>query len=149
MNDLRMWGAGLAAVVLAVAYGAHAAGDPVLGDWLTASGGAKVRIAACAAHPAQVCGMVIWLKDPKGDDGQPVRDGNNPDVALRARTVLGIQMISDFQREAPGHWVQGRIYDPNSGKTYRSKMNTDPDGKLKVSGCVLMFCQAQTWTRAN
>jgi uncharacterized protein (DUF2147 family) len=149
MSDPRMWGVGLAAVVAALASGAYAAGDPVLGDWLTASGGARVRIAACAASPAQVCGTVTWLKDAKGADGQPVRDGNNPDAALRARPVLGIQLIADFRRESPGHWVEGRIYDPNSGKTYRSKINTDPDGKLKVSGCVLMICQTQTWTRAN
>ena len=58
-------------------------------------------------------------------------------------------MISDFRRDGPGAWAGGKIYDANSGKTYRSKMVLDPDRTLKVSGCVLFICQAQAWTRAT
>ncbi|HEX5262935.1 MAG TPA: DUF2147 domain-containing protein, partial [Phenylobacterium sp.] len=71
------------------------------------------------------------------------------DAALRSRPLIGALIISDFRREAPGHWLDGKIYDPDSGKTYKSKMLVAPDGNLKVSGCVLMFCQAQTWTRVK
>ena len=40
-------------------------------------------------------------------------------------------------------------YDPKSGKTYASKLRVASDGTLKVSGCIAMFCQTQTWTKAS
>ena len=42
----------------------------------------------------------------------------------------------------------GKIYDPNSGKTYDSKIGVNANGTLKVEGCVLVVCQAQTWKRS-
>lgn len=41
----------------------------------------------------------------------------------------------------------GKRYDPASGKTCDGKISLDANGALKVEGCVLMVCQAQTWTR--
>ena len=35
-----------------------------------------------------------------------------------------------------GHLWNGRIYDPKSGKSYKSKLNRNPDGTLTVQGCV-------------
>ncbi len=135
MNDLRVWVAGLLAVALTVGHAAHAApaADPTFGDWLTDAGGGKVRVGPCAANPAQACGALIWLKPPADAPAGP---------------LLGVLIISDFTREAAGNWVDGKIYDPNDGKTYKSKMSIGADGNLKVSGCVLVFCKAQTWTKA-
>jgi uncharacterized protein (DUF2147 family) len=46
-------------------------------------------------------------------------------------------------------WDEGRIYDPESGKSYRSVLKLNADGSLKVSGCIVVFCQSQRWTRAR
>jgi uncharacterized protein (DUF2147 family) len=150
MNDLRIWAAGLLAVTLAFGHAVHAApaADPTFGDWLTDGGGGKVRVGPCAADPARACGALVWLKPPAGAAAGPLHDANNPDPALRSRPMIGVLIISDFHREASGEWVDGKIYDPNDGKTYKSKMNLAPDGTLKVSGCVMVFCKAQTWTKA-
>ena len=61
---------------------------------------------------------------------------------------MGMPMIRDFKQAAPGRWTSGKIYDPGSGKTYDSKISVNPNGTLKVEGCVLMVCQAQTWRRS-
>jgi uncharacterized protein (DUF2147 family) len=147
MNDPRQ---GAAALALALAFGgsAHAAADPAFGDWLTAARDGKVRIAPCEANPAQACGALVWFKLPPGTPAGPPHDAHNPDPALRSRPLMGLPIVSGFRRESPGRWADGRIYDPNDGKTYRSKMNVAPDGTLKVAGCILMFCQTQTWTKA-
>ena len=42
----------------------------------------------------------------------------------------------------------GRIYDPKSGKTYRSVLERD-GAALTVKGCIAIFCKTQTWTRAR
>jgi uncharacterized protein (DUF2147 family) len=150
MNDPRLWVAGLLAVALAFGHAVRAApaGDPTFGDWLTQARDGKVRVGPCAADPAQACGTLIWLKPPADAPPGPLHDAHNPDAALRSRPLLGVLIVSGFHRQAPGEWVDGKIYDPNDGKTYRSKMNLDPDGTLKVSGCVAVFCKTQTWTKA-
>jgi uncharacterized protein (DUF2147 family) len=48
-----------------------------------------------------------------------------------------------------GAWQGGRAYDPKTGKSYRSTMELQPDGRLKVSGCILFLCQSKLWTRTR
>ena len=133
-----------AATALAVAIASPAlAADPVEGLWLVQAGTAKVKVAPCARDKSRMCGQVAWLKTPGA------KDANNPDASLRSRPIMGMLMIRDFKSAGPGKWTGGKIYDPNSGKTYGSKMSANPDGTLKVEGCVAVVCQAQTWKRTN
>jgi uncharacterized protein (DUF2147 family) len=120
------------------------AADPVEGEWLTQGGTAKVRIGPCPGKPDRMCGAISWLRNPA--DAKAL-DSKNPDPKLRTRTILGMPMIRDFKQAAPGRWSGGKIYDPDSGKTYDSKMSVGSNGALKVEGCVLMLCQAQSWRR--
>jgi uncharacterized protein (DUF2147 family) len=141
--------AGLMAAALAVAQGARAASDPVVGDWLTVAGAAKVRVAPCAGASALMCGTLVWLKDGKDPSGGPKRDLNNPDATLKGRALVGVVLVSDLKRQGPGQWADGKIYVPETGRTARANMSLNPDGTLKVEGCVAVICQAKTWTRAN
>jgi uncharacterized protein (DUF2147 family) len=133
----------LTAGLLLLAAPAFAA-DPVEGEWLTPDGGSKVRIAACPDTPGRMCGMVSWLPAAKAKD----LDTRNPNAALRKRPILGVSTISGFKQAAPGKWTGGKLYDPASGKTYDGKITANANGTLKVEGCVMMVCQAQTWKRA-
>jgi uncharacterized protein (DUF2147 family) len=149
MNRGVIWAAGLAAVVVGLAHQARAAGDPVFGVWLTQSKDGKVRVAPCAANPAQACGTIVWARGPNGEDGRTLSDEHNPDAALHGRPIIGMPIIWDFRRDGSGGWTGGRIYDPAGGKTYKARMAGGDGGKLKVAGCVLFFCRAETWTRAD
>ena len=131
------------AAVLAFACGPALAADPVEGEWLTQGGTAKVRIAPCVSAPAKMCGTVSWLRPADAK----ATDANNPDPKLKSRPIMGLPMIRDFKPAAAGRWTGGKIYDPNTGKTYDSKISVSPNGALKVEGCVLVVCQAQTWRR--
>ncbi len=135
-----------AAIALLTATAAQAA-DPVLGDWMTVNGSAKVRIAPCAADAAKACGTIVWMKNSEDKAGGPQKDTNNPDAALRTRPVVGLQLIRDFKPAGPGKWAGGKIYDPGSGTTYGSKLSANANGSLKVEGCIGPICHAQTWTR--
>lgn len=127
---------------------AQGARNEVLGDWRTQGGWATIRIAACASEPVRLCGTIIALRRPNGPDGQPLRDSENPNPALRSRPLVGLPFLIGF-RERGGRWIGGHIYDPDSGRTYDSNMRLRPDGSLEVNGCVLFFCQAQVWSRAT
>jgi uncharacterized protein (DUF2147 family) len=119
------------------------AASAVLGTWLVEDGKAEVTIAPCGAN---LCGRIsrILRRDPKWNG----RDVNNPDPQLRTRPVLGLPILTGFK---PGKQALtgGRIYDPSSGRTYRSTVRLNPDGSLKVSGCVAFICRSQRWTRAR
>jgi uncharacterized protein (DUF2147 family) len=135
----------LAAGLMLLAAAPAFAADPVEGEWLTQSGSGKVRIGPCAGRPERMCGALSWFRNPAD---AKAHDEKNPDPALKTRTMLGLRIVWDFQKAAPGRWTGGKIYDPNSGKTYDSRISLNPDGTLKVEGCIAVFCQAQTWRRS-
>ncbi|HZZ68651.1 MAG TPA: DUF2147 domain-containing protein [Phenylobacterium sp.] len=154
MKDSIRGMAATAAVLLAAIAPGHAAlaaagPDPAFGVWLTRDGDAKVRIGPCTTDPAEACGTIAWLRSPDGDDGKPRRDTVNSNPALKGRPLLGMPLLEAFHRTAVGRWVDGKIYDPEDGRTFRSKMSAQPNGTLKVSGCVLMFCAGQSWQRVG
>ncbi len=62
-------------------------------------------------------------------------DINNDDEELRGRTILGMQIIGDFEMEERGVWGDGEIYNPEDGNTYSSNMQINGDGNLAVEGC--------------
>ena len=148
MNAPRVWPTGLLSAVAAVALGlghpAQAASDPVFGDWMPPDGEAKVRVGPCAANPATTCGTVLWLKA-----GPAARDVNNPDAALKGRALVGVVLVSDLKRAAPGRWTDGKAYAPKTGRTSRASMSLSPDGTLKVEGSVTVICQARIWAKAK
>jgi len=125
---------------------AQAAGTAA-GDWITQNGLAKVHIAPCGQD---LCGAVVWMKEPLDPEThQPKKDEHNPNPALRGRAALGLQIIHGMKPAGDGRWAGGTIYDPQTGKTYTSKLTRNPDGTLKVEGCIAILCQAQTWKPAT
>lgn len=128
--------------ILVLSAPAHAAA-PVTGRWVTQSKDGVVEIYECGAT---ICGKLAkFLVTPPNGLGQ--KDINNPDKALRNRTLLGMNILTGFK--ADGNEWKGKIYDPKSGKTYRSVVYKGKSGNLVVKGCIGPFCQAQTWTPAR
>lgn len=115
------------------------AATPVSGRWLTENGKAIVQIGPCGKA---VCGHISKIVKPT--PGKPHTDAYNPDEKLRNRPIEGLTILREFS-EAGSLW-KGKIYDPESGKTYASKLTRNPNGSLKVQGCVAFFCKTQTWT---
>ncbi len=126
---------------LALAAPASAA-TPIAGRWVTVEGDSIVTIGPCGGREAgRLCGRITtFLKRPP--TANPV-DGKNPDPALRGRPILGLAVLSGFTDQ--GKDWRGRIYDPRSGKSYKSILTRNGDGTLKVQGCVAFLCQTQVW----
>lgn len=132
----------LAAVSLALSVAPAFAATPITGHWLTAGKDSVVEISECGQR---LCGKVAKLINPK--PGRPTVDANNPNPKLRTRPIVGLAILSDFA-DGGSEW-DGTIYDPRSGKSYKSKVARNADGTLKVQGCIAFFCQTQTWTAAK
>lgn len=132
---------------------AWGAGDDILGQWNNEDGRAKIEIYPCDGH---YCGKISWLgrpvyppDDPGGMAGLPRVDRDNPNPALRERRLLGLQIMAGFNYSGTNIWDKGRIYDPESGKTYKSKITLVSPQRLTIRGYVgiPLFGRTTTWTR--
>lgn len=132
-------------VALGVAQPAMAADDPT-GTWLTQAGDAKIKVTKCGA---ELCGTVIWLKQPMDTDtGKPAVDNKNPNRALANRPIIGLQLFEGIRPDGPNKW-SGRIYNADDGQSYTSHISVSGPDTLKVEGCVGSLCGGETWTRAR
>lgn len=122
----------------------------VVGSWLTQSGESKVTIKKTTA--GKFNGEITWLKEPNRD-GKPKTDHKNPDEKLRSRPTLGLGILSGFVYDKDdSEWIDGTIYDPKEGKTYKCLMWFEKDAsQLHVKGYVgfSLLGKEVVWTRAN
>jgi uncharacterized protein (DUF2147 family) len=125
--------------------------DVLLGKWLTDQGKAHVEI---TKEGDTYTGKIVWLADPNypADDpepGKPRHDRNNPDSTKRGQPIIGLVILRDFKYAGGNSWRKGTIYDPETGKTYKSNITLAKDGSLKVRGFVGISLIGETtvWTR--
>lgn len=119
------------------------AAQPVEGRWLTEERDAVITIGDCGKT---LCGRItkFLVTPPQGADQ---RDVNNRNPKLRSRKLLGMPVLTGFTED--GDEWRGEIYDPKSGKTYRSIIRRKNAATLEVKGCIGPFCQTQIWKRAG
>lgn len=122
--------------VLAVAAAgvmmAGAAAADVSGTWRspTNSDGASltVKISPCGSA---YCGTITKIKN--GD-----------------QAGVGKRMIWDMKAAGGGTYSGGKVWAPDSNKTYKGKLQHSGN-KLKISGCVLggTVCRGETFTKVK
>ena len=119
------------------------AAQPIEGRWMTAEKDAIITIDDCGSS---LCGKItrFLVAPPQGADQ---RDVNNSNASLRNRKLLGMPVLTGFSKD-DDVW-RGQIYDPKSGKTYRSIVRRKSADRLEVKGCLGPFCQTQVWTKAR
>ena len=115
-------------------------GKNVYGTWVVGSGNAHVEIVDCG--DGTPCGTISHLTNP---DSAGALDDNNPDPELAKKPLIGSRMLWGFEAKKT-KWSGGRIYDAESGKDYKSKLQLQDDGTLEIKGCIGPFCQTQVWT---
>ena len=111
------------------------AADPT-GVWLTADQSAKIRVEKC---PDGYWGSIDWEKVPG-------TDAKNPDPSKRGRPLLGTPILIAMKPSDPGKW-DGKVYNPKEGSYYNVSIILEDPNRLKLQGCMLIFCGGETWTR--
>ena len=114
----------------------------IFGYWLTS--GSIVKIENCNNL---VCGKIITVFVEDEIDPNSVLDKNNKNKSLRDRTLVGVDLLSEFQinNQDQKTFKGGKIYDPRSGRIYNSNLYYKPSGNLKVEGCLRSFCRGEEW----
>lgn len=78
-------------------------------------------------------------------------DIHNPDESERKSLIVGKVIVKDLEKDGD-EWNGGTIYDPKSGKTYKSKARLEKNGQvLKLRGYIGISWIGRTsqWTRVN
>ncbi|MBC6990083.1 MULTISPECIES: DUF2147 domain-containing protein [Hymenobacter] len=120
-----------------------------LGVWTNGEKKANFEIYQCGN---KLCGKIVALtvpNDPK--TGKPKTDSENPDPKLRSRPRLGLVFMKDFVYDSDNKWDDGKIYDPESGKTYSCYMKMLGANSMEVKGYIgfSLIGRSQSWTRVK
>ena len=90
----------------------------------------------------KLCGFIehIFVSDDK--DPKTILDENNKDKELKSRTLVGSNILFDFSRQPDSSGTYtGRIYNPDEGKSYKSKIRLLENGDLEIEGCFTVICR--------
>lgn len=123
----------LAAAIAVVGFAGMVMADPAEGVWQTEvddGAYAHVKVVPCGAN---LCGTIARTFNVSGE----YKSEN-----------LGKQLVWDMAPAGGGDYKNGKIWQPSTGKTFKSKMSL-AGNTLKVSGCVGPICKKQTWARVN
>jgi uncharacterized protein (DUF2147 family) len=142
-------------LVVAFVAPAFAASDDILGTWFNQDKDAKIEIFKCGND---YCGKIVWLREPvypagsrEGTPGTPKIDYKNPEPARRKAPLMDLQIVQGLQFSGDNVWKNGKIYDPDSGKTYSSKATLVSHDELDLRGFIgiSLLGRTEKWTRAQ
>ena len=123
----------------------------IAGTWWNDKKTSKIEIKEVGG---KFTGTVIYITPEKYVNGEPEKDTNNPDPNLRSQSRLGLQILKGLTYIAKdNNWQNGRIYDPDNGKTYDcyAWFDKDPD-TLYLKGYVVgikWLGRSTIWTRVK
>jgi uncharacterized protein (DUF2147 family) len=146
----RLISPGLLALLLGIA--GWASGDPMpglTGSWVTADGEAVMSIHASTADQVRV--VLNAIAPPLVDDDPTPRqnDHNNPDPKLRDRPLAGLELGRLV--DSGGNDWRGRLYDPETGNTYRVVARLIDSNVMEMRGYIGIpaFGRAMHWVRLS
>lgn len=127
-----MLAAGLSGLPLAGALAQAAVPGEIVGVWETENRNLKLEMFDAGGTYAA---RVIYGARLMEADGQTFKkDTQNPDPALRGRSLQGIVFLSNLKwNAAEGRWDDGAIYDASSGRTLSAQV-TLAGGKMELRG---------------
>ncbi|MDG2295981.1 MAG: DUF2147 domain-containing protein [Paracoccaceae bacterium] len=112
------------------------AADPIYGLWQTIPDDngnfGHIEVQDC---DGTICGVLMKSFDTAG---KSIESDN-----------IGKRIIWNMKSKGDGKYGGGKIWSPDTDKTYASKLELVGD-ELKVSGCVFIVCRdGGTWTRVK
>ncbi len=114
----------------------------LLGFWST-DAGSVLHVDHCGP---QVCITIVTISQK----APGVTDERNPDSSLHARPICKLIIGTGFSLQDPTHADDGKVYDPESGKTYKSAMSSDGN-TLHLRGYIgfKALGRTETWMRTS
>src|SRR5260370_22937464 len=142
---MRAFAKAVAALSAIAVIAASQPGPSAEGRWLTEKKDGIIEIFRCSGET--LCGRLLWFRIKPGDPNQQGLDTANPKPELRHRPLCGLVFMTGFKPAEPGSWEDGRVYATDAGNTYGGTMRLQPDGTLRLHGCVVitLICGRTGW----
>jgi len=118
----------------------------ILGTWFNAEKSAKIEILKSGS---KYMGKIVWI-ELKGRDPKTILDSKNSDPILQKRPIMGLTILENLSFKN-GTWEGGKIYDPESGKTYSCELKIKDKEILEVKGYLGFSWVGKTveWSKPN
>lgn len=118
--------------------------DTILGKWESVD---KNLIVQVYKDGITYRAKIVWFSD-KDDTTSPAEqrlDVKNPNKSLRSRKLIGLDILSGMVYNAKQHkYVNGKIYDSSSGKTWSAAAWLSDADILNVRGYYLVRLVGKT-----
>jgi uncharacterized protein (DUF2147 family) len=118
----------------------QASADAIIGTWEADDG--SVKLDMYRAGSEFQAHLLYGNQIMEADNVTFKKDTQNPDPALRARSLKSIVFISGLHFE-DGAWSGGSLYDGSSGHTYNCSAEIT-DGKMHLRGYIGLPVMGQT-----
>lgn len=122
--------------------------NSIEGVWLTGTKKGKVEI---YKDHNKYFGKIVWLKNPYNKNGTPKLDVKNPLEKLRDRPILGMLILTNLVESKSSVYSDGKVYDPESGNTYRCTITQVAPNKLEIRGYmgISLIGRTEIWHRVK
>jgi uncharacterized protein (DUF2147 family) len=124
--------------------------DDIIGVWWNEAKTSKIKV---EKKEGKYIGTIVYVIPEKYVNGAPGKDANNPDINLKNRSILQLQILEGLVFNAnEKEWASGSIYDPTAGKTYECFVYLEGHDTLQLKGFVAgirMLGRKSAWTRTT
>ena len=141
----------VAAILIPTGLAQAASADPT-GIWRKAKQGerpGKMQVYRCGRSKKLLCVKIVWLQNPLDSKGKPLHDVRNTNASMRARPILGLQIVNGMQPVSANQW-KGSIYNPEDGNTFSATLTLVSRNQIHLKGCkAWLLCGERTWLRTT
>ncbi|WP_022823007.1 DUF2147 domain-containing protein [Hymenobacter norwichensis] len=130
---------------------AQTAAPPVvpLGVWADDTGDSHIELYRCGE---ELCGRLVWLRQPTDANGKPRLDEHHPEPNQKTRPLLNLTVLERLTyNPSNDRWEDGKIYDPENGRTYSCYVAPAGKDRLEVKGYIgfSMMGKSHYWQRVK
>ena len=126
------------------------AADNIVGTYSGTQDGEQFRAKITKLSNGTYQGQIIWMANDKDENGNKRLDTKNPDKKLRDTPCDRIVIFSGLKYDGKDHeWGGTKIYDPQRGVKAKMTASFAADGRLKITGSVLLISESVYWNKIN
>lgn len=129
--------------IVAFAQNTYDPKNLIIGKWRTDDNRAIIEI---FESNSRYFGKIVWLQMANDQQGNARKDIKNQDKTKQNANVLGLTVMNNFVFQGNA-FVNGTIYDPDSGGSYNCKLWLDNENTLKVRDYCGIFYKTFTWKK--
>lgn len=123
-------------------------GDNIVGTYESTQNGDRFKAKIEKLKDGTYRAQVFWVENDKDEKGNKRLDEKNPDKSLRSTPADRIVLFSGLKYDAKKkEWNGTKIYDPQRGIRAKMTASFDKDGRLKLTGSVLLISESVYWKR--